>query len=75
MKNAFTGVVVNPGSTYNIQNEFHMQGYFGIKITPLGSNLTLLEGQEESEVQALMEDVREWLDQWFREIRPWSPKD
>ncbi|MCH95181.1 DUF4283 domain protein, partial [Trifolium medium] len=22
-----------------------------------------------------MEDAREWLNQWFREIRPWNPKD
>jgi hypothetical protein len=35
---AFTGVVIDPGSTYNIQNAFHSQGYFGEKVTPLGSN-------------------------------------
>ncbi|MCH92049.1 hypothetical protein A2U01_0012981, partial [Trifolium medium] len=51
------------------------QGYFGVKVTPLGSHLALLEDQEEGEVQALMEDAKEWLDQWFREIRPWSPKE
>ncbi|KAK2369434.1 hypothetical protein QL285_082569 [Trifolium repens] len=72
---AFVGVVANPGTTYNIQNAFHMQGYFGVKITPLGSNLSLLEGQEEGEVEALMEDAKDWLDQWFKEIHPWSPKD
>ncbi|MCI77557.1 hypothetical protein A2U01_0098827, partial [Trifolium medium] len=22
-----------------------------------------------------MDDAKDWLDQWFREIRPWSPKD
>jgi hypothetical protein len=60
---------------YNIQDAFHRQGYFGVKITPLGSTLTILEGQEEGEVQALMEDAKEWLDQWFVEIRPWSPCD
>jgi hypothetical protein len=72
---AFVGVVANPGTTYNIQNAFHMQGYFGVKITPLGSNLSLLEGQEEGEVEALMEDAKDWLDQWFKEIRPWNLKD
>ncbi|GAU26825.1 hypothetical protein TSUD_289300 [Trifolium subterraneum] len=74
-KKAYVGVVVNPGMTYNIQNAFHSQGYFGVKVTPLGSNLALLEGQEEGEVQALIDDVKDWMDQWFREIRPWSPKD
>jgi hypothetical protein len=51
-----------------------MQGYFGVKVTPLGSTLTLLEEQEEGEIQALMVDAKEWLDDWFQEIRPWSPK-
>jgi hypothetical protein len=75
LQKAYIGVVAQPGMSYNIQEAFHMQGYFGVKITPLGSTLTLLEGQEEGEVQALMEDAKEWLDQWFVEIRPWSPSD
>jgi hypothetical protein len=58
----------------NIQNELHIQGYFGVKITPLGSNLALLEGHEEGEVKTLMKEAKEWLKQWFREIRPWSTK-
>jgi hypothetical protein len=41
----------------------------------LGSKLVLMEGQEEGEVEALMEDAKEWLDQWFSEIRPWSPDE
>jgi hypothetical protein len=44
--------------SYNIQNAFHRQGYFGVKVTPLGASLTLLEGQEEGEVQALMDDAK-----------------
>jgi hypothetical protein len=43
LKKAFVGEVKQPGMSYNIQNEFHMQGYFGVKVTPLGSRLTLLE--------------------------------
>ncbi|GAU42921.1 hypothetical protein TSUD_283440 [Trifolium subterraneum] len=75
LKKAFVGEVVNPGMTYNIQNAFHSQGYFGVKVTPLGSSLTLLEGQEDGEIQALLEDAQEWLNQWFREICPWKPED
>jgi hypothetical protein len=71
----FIGEVHSPGTTYNIQNAFHSQGYFGVKITPLGSHLALLEGQEEGEVEALMEDAKGWLDQWFSAIRPWKPQD
>ncbi|XP_045802504.1 uncharacterized protein LOC123896113 [Trifolium pratense] len=75
LSSAFVGVVPHPGLSYNIQEEFHRQGYFGVKITPLGANLVLLEDQEEGEVKALMEDARGWLEQWFKEIRPWSPRE
>jgi hypothetical protein len=72
---AFVGVAANPGTTYNIQNALHAQGYFGVKITLIGSNLSLLEGQEDGEVEALMEDANEWLEEWFKEICRWNPKD
>jgi DNA phosphorothioation-dependent restriction protein DptG len=72
---SYVGEAVSPGTTYNIQNAFHSQGYFGVKVTPLWSNLALLEDQEEGEVEALMEDAKGWLDQWFSAIRPWRPKD
>ncbi|GAU24569.1 hypothetical protein TSUD_149100 [Trifolium subterraneum] len=75
LKKAFVGVVRQPGLSYNIQNEFHIQGYFGVKVTPLGANLTLLEGQDEGEVEALMEEARDWMEQWFKEVRPWTEKD
>jgi hypothetical protein len=31
---AFIGVVAQPGMSYNIQEAFHREGYFGVKITP-----------------------------------------
>jgi hypothetical protein len=75
LQRSFIGEVLHPGMSYNIQEAFHRQGYFGVKVTPLGSKLTLLEGQDEGEVQALMEDAKGWLDQWFKEIRQWNPKE
>ncbi|MCH88317.1 RNA recognition motif, partial [Trifolium medium] len=75
LNKSFIGEVVQPGMTYNIQDTFHSQGYFGVKVTPLGSNLTLLEGQEDGEVEALMKEAKSWMDQWFKDIRHWSPKE
>lgn len=46
-KKAYVGVVEKAGSTYNIQEAFNIEGFFGIKITPLGANLCLME--EESD--------------------------
>ncbi|MCI57806.1 hypothetical protein A2U01_0079057, partial [Trifolium medium] len=41
----YVGEVEHPGSTYNVQDALHAEGYFGIKVTPLGANLALLEEQ------------------------------
>ncbi|MCH86156.1 hypothetical protein A2U01_0007010, partial [Trifolium medium] len=75
LQKSYVGEVIHAGMTYNIHDEFHRQGYFGIKITPLGANLVLLEEQETGEVQALMEDAKSWLEQWFRDIRPWTTRE
>ncbi|GAU46956.1 hypothetical protein TSUD_403050 [Trifolium subterraneum] len=75
LQKAFVGVVHEPGMTYNIQSSFHRQGYFGVKVTPLGANLALLEEQGDGEVKALMEYAKGWMDQWFKEIRSWCPSD
>jgi hypothetical protein len=70
MLKTFVGEGNNPGTTYNIQNALNSQGYFGVKITPLEANLALLEDQEEGNVEALLEDAKGWLNQWFSAIRP-----
>ncbi|MCI32149.1 hypothetical protein A2U01_0053361, partial [Trifolium medium] len=46
LQGAYVGFVHHPGMSYNIQDEFHRQGYFRIKITPLGANMVLLEDLE-----------------------------
>ncbi|CAJ2672764.1 unnamed protein product [Trifolium pratense] len=60
--------------SYNIQEQFQRQGYFGIKITPLGANMVLMEEQEEGELQALLLEAKSWLDQWFSQVKPWEPE-
>ncbi|XP_058758209.1 uncharacterized protein LOC131631431 [Vicia villosa] len=72
---AFVGVVENSGTMYNLQEYFNMEGYFGVKVTPLGANLCLLEEDVEGELKALIDDASEWINQWFTEIRPWKPQD
>lgn len=52
-----------------------MEGYFGVKITPLGANLCLREESEEGEIKGLIKDASERFNQWFVEIRPCSPQD
>lgn len=50
------------------------QGYFFVHVTPLGSNLAVLENLEEGEVEALVEGAADWLSRWFDEIQSWSLK-
>lgn len=66
---AYVGVVVDPGMSYNIQNSFELEGYFSIKVTPIGANLCLLEEFEEGVTRDLIEEGRNWWSQWFSEIR------
>lgn len=44
---AFVGVVETPGDTYNMQERFANEGYFRVKVNPIGANLCLLEESEE----------------------------
>lgn len=71
----FVGKVHTPGITYDIQEKFHDEGYFRVKATPMGANLVLLEGGDDGEIPALINDVLEWLHTWFHEVRCWSPAE
>lgn len=51
---AYVGVVENPGLTYSMKDILHGEGYFLIKVTPLGANLCMLEDLEEGEMEALL---------------------
>lgn len=68
---AFMGRVKVPGSSYNIQKLFHVEGYFSVKVTPLGVNLCLLEASEERELDALVSGANGWLEQWLSKVRRW----
>lgn len=48
-------VVDNPWITYNIQDIFNSEGYFEIKVSPLGANLCFPEEREEGEIIVLVE--------------------
>ncbi|KAI5384542.1 hypothetical protein KIW84_071518 [Lathyrus oleraceus] len=57
----FIEKVLVMGATYNMQRTFQYEGYFSLKVTPLGANLFLLEENEEGELEALVEGVKDWL--------------
>ena len=71
----FVGVVEKSGTTYDIQEALHVEGYFRIKSTPMGVNLCLLEEIDEGEVSALVKEDKALVSQWFSDIHPWSSED
>lgn len=60
---SYVGVVESPGMTCDIQETFYMEGYFTIKVTPLGTNPCLLEDGRKGELKALVNEAHEWLGQ------------
>lgn len=75
LSKAYVGVMINLGSSYNIQEIFFSEGYFAIKVTPMGANMCLLEESEEGEIHDLICDAESWWKQWFCVIRPWREND
>ncbi|CAK8570608.1 unnamed protein product [Lathyrus sativus] len=64
-KKLYVMVLENVGMSYDVQESFHTEGYFTIKVTPLGANLCLLEEMEEGELKIIMDEAQDWLAQWF----------
>ncbi|XP_058740820.1 uncharacterized protein LOC131613142 [Vicia villosa] len=69
---ACIGEVLFLRESYNIQTHFEIEGFFSIKVIPLGANLCLLEEMEEGVISDLMSEGNTWWKQWFRTIKPWQ---
>lgn len=52
-----------------------MEGYFGVKVTPMGANICLLEEDFEGEITTLIKENPKWINQWFKDIRSWKHQD
>lgn len=74
-KKMYVGVMKDAGSTHMVQEWFSMQGFFSVKVTPMGANLVLLEEMEEGIIPALIEDASDWIHEKFDDIRKWSQSE
>lgn len=75
LRKVFVGVVFNSSKSYNIQSYFEIEGYFSIKVTPLGANLCLMEEVEKGAIRDLVKEGRSWWSQWFADIREWREEN
>ncbi|GKV24206.1 hypothetical protein SLEP1_g33844 [Rubroshorea leprosula] len=74
LEKCFIGHAKCPEIISTLQDKFAMEGYFLAKITPMGSNLVLLSSGDTEELKHLVTEGRDWLAQWFTEVKPWSPE-
>ncbi|GKV30582.1 hypothetical protein SLEP1_g39382 [Rubroshorea leprosula] len=74
LRNSFVGFSKSPKIICNLQEKFLMEGYFSAKVTPMGSNMVLITCEDSDELKNLVETRRDWLAQWFTDIKPWNPE-
>ncbi|XP_058726543.1 uncharacterized protein LOC131597900 [Vicia villosa] len=72
LNKAYVCKVIVPGSAYNIQTHFEMEGFFAIKVSLMGGNLCLLEEMEEGYIEDLIGEGETWWRTWFTEIKKWE---
>ena len=63
LRKAFVGEVIFPDSAYTIQISFELEGYFAIKVTPMGSKLCVLGELESGEILDLIREGETWWKQ------------
>lgn len=69
------GLVLTPGSTYNIQTHLEVEGVFNIKVIPLDASLCLLEEMDEGFISEMIREGSTWWKQWFKKISMWNASD
>ncbi|GKV05161.1 hypothetical protein SLEP1_g17203 [Rubroshorea leprosula] len=75
LENCYVGRAKCPEIISTLQDKFAMEGYFSAKVTPMGGNLVLLSSGNKEELKHLVDEGREWLAQWFTDVRPWTPEE
>ncbi|GKV37223.1 hypothetical protein SLEP1_g45280 [Rubroshorea leprosula] len=74
LKGCYVGMVHSVGMVRNLQEKFYMKGYFPCRIRAMGGKLVLLDCEDEDELKDLVEMASDWLNQWFENVRPWTPE-
>lgn len=75
LEKAYVREVAIPGIAVAMQDQFHGEGFFSITTTPLGANLCLLDENQEDILQEMMEGSSKWLEERFKNVRRWSPRE
>ncbi|GKV51184.1 hypothetical protein SLEP1_g57855 [Rubroshorea leprosula] len=75
LRDCFVGTAKSLVIISTLQDKFLMEGYFSAKVTPMGGNLVLISSADAEELKHLVEQGKDWLAQWFSNVRPWKPNE
>ncbi|GLT29949.1 hypothetical protein SLA2020_047780 [Shorea laevis] len=75
LKNCYVGQIHRLEALTELKDKIMIEGFFSINITPMGGNLVLIHSEDEGEVMNLVKEGSEWIGEWFKDIKPWSPKE
>ncbi|GLT88305.1 hypothetical protein SLE2022_063380 [Rubroshorea leprosula] len=73
LEKCFVGTVHSVNLIPNLQENFFMEGVFFCNIRPMGGRLVLLEGKDHEDLKELVDTGKDWLGNWFEEVKPWTP--
>ncbi|GKV03082.1 hypothetical protein SLEP1_g15450 [Rubroshorea leprosula] len=57
-----------------LQERLYMEGLFSIKLRAMGAKFVLMDCDDKEELKELVESAKDWLGQWFVDVKPWSPQ-
>ncbi|KAK7283182.1 hypothetical protein RIF29_12550 [Crotalaria pallida] len=72
-RECYVGQVRNLEDIPSLQDAFFKEGFFSIKITPLGGSFVLLQGGDSEEIPELLFSEKSWFNSRFKDIQRWSP--
>lgn len=55
-----------------MQSHFEIEGFYSVKVTPLGAHLCLLEELDEDFIKGLTGEGEVWWKRWFVDIGRWK---
>jgi hypothetical protein len=73
LEGAYVGYLVEDRNIQTIQNNFRMDGFYGLNVTAMGHRMVLLWSDIGGEVKKVIENVGWWCS-LFEKVIPWSPE-
>ncbi|GKV30538.1 hypothetical protein SLEP1_g39340 [Rubroshorea leprosula] len=73
LEKCFVGTVHLVNLIPNLQEKFFMEGVFFCNIRSMGGRLVLLEGKDHEDLKELVDSGKDWLGNWFEDVKPWTP--